>query len=322
MAVTSIDTSTVAARDRLDFWRSTVCDQFVPLDVRPAAGPSVHGRITAVSVADTHLRKIAAGAHRFERTSGLVRAADEDYYQIALARKGRTLVAQDGRETVIRPGDFVLYDSSRPFTFVTDGEFAYSVCLFPKRLLPLSRFELEAATAVRFDGRQGLGAMVPPLLAAMHRLDADGLPAASMAALTQSIGDMYVALVRSRVDANAPPNLHLMRAQAYIDEHIADLDLCPAAVASACAISVSYLHKLFSEAGVSVTGYIRERRLQGCWSDLRTPECAGLTVGSIGARWGLHDPAHLSKAFRARFGVSPRAHRARSLGSNHPGSSL
>ena len=322
MAVTSIDTSTVAARDRLDFWRSTVCDQFVPLDVRPAAGPSVHGRITAVSVADTHLRKIAAGAHRFERTSGLVRAADEDYYQIALARKGRTLVAQDGRETVIRPGDFVLYDSSRPFTFVTDGEFAYSVCLFPKRLLPLSRFELEAATAVRFDGRQGLGAMVPPLLAAMHRLDADGLPAASMAALTQSIGDMYVALVRSRVDANAPPNLHLMRAQAYIDEHIADPDLCPAAVAFACAISVSYLHKLFSETGVSVTGYIRERRLQGCWSDLRTPECAGLTVGSIGARWGLHDPAHLSKAFRARFGVSPRAHRARSLGSNHPGSSL
>jgi AraC-like DNA-binding protein len=321
MAITTIDTSSVAARDRLDFWRSTVCDQFVPLDVRPAAGPSVHGRVTAVSVADTQLRKIAAGAHRFERTSGLIRAADDDYYQIALARKGETLVSQDGREAMIGPGDFVLYDSARPFTFVTDGDFEYSVCLFPKGQLPLSRSELEAATAVRFDGRQGVGAMVPPLLAALHRLDVDGLPPASLAAVAQSIGDLYVAVVRSRVDANAPPNLHLMRARAFIDEHIADPDLDPAAVASACAISVSYLHKLFSETGVSVTGYIRERRLQGCWSDLRRPDCAGLTVGSIGARWGLPDPAHLSKAFRARFGVSPRVHRARSLGTDRPGPS-
>src|SRR5919109_4425175 len=103
MAITTIDTSSVSARDRLDFWRSTVCDQFVALDVRPAAGPSMHGRVTAVSVADTQLRRIAAGAHRFERTAAQARAADEDYYQLALARRGRTLVAQGGRETVIGP---------------------------------------------------------------------------------------------------------------------------------------------------------------------------------------------------------------------------
>jgi AraC-like DNA-binding protein len=105
-----------------------------------------------------------------------------------------------------------------------------------------------------------------------------------------------------------------MRARAYIDEHIADPDLDPAAVASACAISVSYLHKLFSEAGTSVTDYIREQRLQGCWSDLRCPELAALGVGAIGAEWGLPDSAHFSRAFRARFGLPPSAHRARSLG--------
>jgi AraC-like DNA-binding protein len=319
MAITTIDTSSVAARDRLDFWRSTVCDQFVPLDVRPAAGPSMHGRVSAVSVADTQLRKITAGAHHFERTSAMAGAADEDYYQIALARKGRTLVTQDGREAVIAPGEFVLYDSARPFSFVTGGDFAYSVCLFPKRLLPLTAGELDAATAIRFDGRRGIGAMVPPLLGALHLLDADALPAASLAAVTQSIAELYVAVVRSRVDANASPNLHLQRAKAFIDEHIADPALDPAAVAAGCAISVSYLHKLFSGTGVSVSGHIRERRLQGCRSDLGRPECAGLSIGAIGARWGLPDPAHLSRAFRARFGVSPRLHRAQSLGLQPPG---
>ncbi|GAY12446.1 helix-turn-helix domain-containing protein [Pseudonocardia sp. N23] len=311
MSITTIDTTSVAERDRLDFWRSTVCDQFVTLDVRPASGTDVRGRVTAVSMADTQLRKIAAGAHSFERTSHQVRAADEDYFQIALARKGRTLVTQDGREAVIGPGDFVLYDSARPFRFVTAGDFEYSVCLFPTRLLPLSRSEMDSATAIRFDGRSGIGAMVPPLLAALHRLDAESLPPASRTAMMQSIGDMYVALVRSRVDAAAAPNVHLMRAQAWIDEHLDDPGLAPGDVAAACSISVSYLHKLFGETGTSVAAHVRERRLQGCFADLARPELARLTVGAIGARWGLPDAAHLSRAFRARFGVSPSEHRTR-----------
>ena len=101
MGITTIDTASVAERDRLDFWRSTVCDQFVTLDVRPAAGSEVQGRVTAVSMADTQLRKISAGAHRFERTTRQVRTADEDYLQIALARKGRT-VLDDRPERVVR----------------------------------------------------------------------------------------------------------------------------------------------------------------------------------------------------------------------------
>lgn len=314
MGITTIDTGSVAARDRLDFWRSTVCDQFVTLDVRPAAGADVDGHVIAVSMADTQLRKISAGAHHFERTTRQVRSADEDYFQIALARKGRTLIAQDGRETVIGPGDFVLYDSARPFRFVTRADFEYSICLFPTRLLPLSRAELEASTAIRFDGRSGIGAMVPPLLAALHRLDADSLPEPSRIAMMHAIGDMYVALVRSRVDSGATPNVHLMRAKAYVDEHIADPGLSPAEIAAACSISASYLHKLFAETGVGVAGYVREQRLQGCRAELAAPASAASTVGAIGARWGLPDAAHLSKAFRARFGVSPSVHRARALG--------
>lgn len=310
MPVTTIDTSSVAQRDRLDFWRSTVCDQFVTLDVRPGAGPAVRGSVTAAAVGEIQLRTIQAGPHRFDRTPGQVRGADEDYYQIALARHGSTLVAQDGREAVIEPGDFVLYDSSRPFTFVTAGDFAYSVCLFPKRLIPLSEVELREATAVRIDGRRGVGAMIPPFLAALHRIDDDDLVPAAREAMHRTIGDLYTTVIRSEVGAAAPDGVHLSRARAHIREHVADRDLDPASVAAACSISVSYLHKLFSATGTTVTAHIREERLQGCWHDLTRPELAGLTVAAIGARWGLPDPAHLSRAFRARFGLSPSAHRS------------
>jgi AraC-like DNA-binding protein len=182
----------------------------------------------------------------------------------------------------------------------------------------LSASELAAATAIRFDGTRGLGAMIPPLFTALHSQDFDELPTASQDAMMQAIADLYVAVVRSKVDSAAAPSLHLTRARAHIEEHLADVLLDPAGVASACAISVSYLHKLFSATGESVTDYIRERRLQGVWSDLRRPEFAALTVAAVGRRWGLTDPAHLSRAFKLRFGISPTEHRTRSLGPHLP----
>ena len=309
MALVTIDTTTVAETDRLDFWRATVCDQFVALDVTPSTTGLVSGRVTASSVAGTHLRRISSVPHRFERTPRQVRAADEDYLQIALARRGRTLVAQDGREAVIGPGEFVIYDSSRPFTFVTTDSFEYQVCLHPKSALPLSRAEMAEATAVALDGRRGVGAMLPPLLSSLDRAIGDDVPVAAQEAVARTIGDVFVALVRSTVPASAPENLHVARARGHIREHIADRDLDPAGVAAACAISVSYLHKLFAEEGTTVAGAIREERLQGAWTDLRRPESAHVGVGAIGARWGMPDPAAFSRAFRTRFGRSPKAHR-------------
>ena len=312
MALVTIDTASVGERDRLDFWRSTVCDQFVDLDVSPADGPLVAGRVSAADIGGTHVRRIASGPHRFVRTDRQVRSADEDYLQIALARRGRTLVAQDGRQTVIGPGEFVLYDSSRPFTFVTSDSFEYSVCLHPKRDLQLTRAEVEAVTAIRFDGRRGVGAMLPPLLSSLDRIVADELSAPTLEAVARTVGDLFIALVRSHVPVHAPANVHLARARAFIGEHVADRDLGPAAVAHACAISVSYLHKLFAEEGTSVGAVIRETRLQGCRRDLERPETATLTVSAIGARWGLADPAQFSRAFRSRFGCSPSDYRVRS----------
>jgi AraC-like DNA-binding protein len=309
MAIITIDASSVAARERVDFWCSTVCDQFVTLDVRPSDGDRMHGHVTASSVGDVQLRGIAASRHRFDRTPGLIRGADEDYFHIALATRGVTRVAQDGREAIIGPGDVVMYDSTRPFTFVTDDDFEYNICLVPKRLLPLHEAETAAATAIRFDGRHGIGAMVPAFLSGLRRLG-EGLGEAAQEAMVQTVVDLSVALVRSEVAPAAPDNIHLARAQAFVAEHIADRHLDPPSIAAACAISTSYLHKLFSEAGTSVTAYVREQRLQGCWRDLRSPACTHLTVTAIGARWGLPDPAHLSRAFRARFGVSPSEHRA------------
>ena len=310
MAITTIDTSTVAGPDRAEFWREAVCDQFVTLDVRPLEDVPSRGRVTAADVGDTLVRKIEAGPHRFARTENLVRRADEDYLQIALARQGTTLVVQDGREAVIGPGDFVLYDSSRPFVFETTGSFAYSVCLHPKRLLPLSAAEMARATAVRFDGRFGVAATVPPFLSALHRLDGDELAGPVAAAMAQTVGDLIVALVRSEAPAARSTDLHLHRAERFVEQHLGEAELTPQDIADACAISLSYLNRVFRASGTTVVEHLREQRLQRCWRALVDPAAAELPIGAVAARHGLPDHAHFCRVFRARFGMTPSARRA------------
>jgi AraC-like DNA-binding protein len=58
-----------------------------------------------------------------------------------------------------------------------------------------------------------------------------------------------------------------------------------------------------------VAGWIRRRRLERCRRDLLDPALRAQPVGVIAARWGLTEPAHFSRLFRAAYGVPPVAYR-------------
>ncbi|PZA11552.1 AraC family transcriptional regulator [Rhodopseudomonas palustris] len=94
-----------------------------------------------------------------------------------------------------------------------------------------------------------------------------------------------------------------------IERRLDDPELSPAKVAAAEGISERYLQKLFGGAGSSFTHYLRERRLQRTRADLSNPGEAHHSISEIAFRAGFNDSAHFSRAFRHRFGVSPREFR-------------
>ncbi len=83
--------------------------------------------------------------------------------------------------------------------------------------------------------------------------------------------------------------------------------LDPARIADAHGISVRHVHRLFHESGDTVAAAIRRERLDRCRADLEDPHQRARSITEIALRWGFNDSAHFSRAFRARFGVSPRA---------------
>src|SRR5699024_11659728 len=73
------------------------------------------------------------------------------------------------------------------------------------------------------------------------------------------------------------------------------------------------LHMRFSAHKTTVGAYIRTRRLERIRADLANPLHKGDSIATISARYGLHDPSQVSRAFKAEFRESPSAFRTRVL---------
>ena len=142
---------------------------------------------------------------------------------------------------------------------------------------------------------------------------------AEWAAVAQGLADLLPTFVRqlappaTEAGGTATQAAILHRLCQTIERRLDDPDLTPARVAEAEGISERYLQKLFEGSGSSFTHYLRERRLQRTSAELSNPAEARYSILEIAFRNGFNDSAHFSRAFRHRFGLSPREFRQQEI---------
>ncbi|GGC78036.1 AraC family transcriptional regulator [Tersicoccus solisilvae] len=309
--------------DSFAAWRSLISSSFVPLETERVQPGPFSGRLGGRVLRDVGLTRVEAGPHTVRRTPALAAAAPSSSYKLNLQLNGHGLLLQDGRETVLRPGDLAIYDTRRPYTLTFDGDFETLVLMFPHRLLGLAAEDVRQVTAVRMDAGQRLGRAVAPFLNQIAAMlpELEG-PVGERLALNvvDLVGTVLTDEFYSRAGQGMDENARAVRrVQQYIDVHLPDPALDPGAVAAAHFMSIRTLHKLFATTGHTVAGWIRERRLEHCRRDLADPLHADVPVGAIGARWGLPDASHFSRLFRAAYGVSPAQYRRHGEDPAHDG---
>lgn len=225
------------------------------------------------------------------------------------------VLALCGDLAAVRPdSELALHDTSRPFPGCRD--LVKAVAAFPKVLLPLPREDTEYLLARPIPARAGIGAVLSNHLRTLtDQHDYDQGTAERLGTITV---DLVAALLAHELDKTAP---HLprhrelcARIDAYIRDHLGDPNLSPAAIAAVHHISVRHLHTLFKERDRTVAGQIRQHRLDRCRRDLADPALDNVPVGAVAARWGFTHPAHFSRLFRFRYGMSPSHYRSRSHG--------
>ena len=97
---------------------------------------------------------------------------------VNLVLHGTCVVAQDERLAVLRPGDFALFDTSRPGTLRHETNTDLFVLWIPQTLMQAVMPRASTATATAVDGRVGTAALLRPVLGRLLDM-ADSAPLAS-----------------------------------------------------------------------------------------------------------------------------------------------
>ena len=301
------------ATERLDCWRDAVSRNLVPLEVRPRESADFRASLHAVRVGQVQMSVISAEPHSIARTRRHIASDAPDYLQLTVQLTGQGVLTQRDRQAEVGPGELVVYDTRRPFTYDLHQSHTGLVLMFPRAMLPLAERELLRVTATPVPCHDGLGQVVLPLLHGLARqmehLESQGTPR-----LADNVIDLIGTLLAEHADgdrrAGAGPDLLTERVLGYMEQRLADPGLSPEGIAAVHRISRRYLYKLLAAQGHTVSGWIREQRLARCRRDLTDPALDHLPVGAVGGRWGFADPAHFSHAFKAAYGMSPREARA------------
>ena len=213
---------------------------------------------------------------------------------------------------------FAVYDTRLPYEVwcgVDGRPTRVLTFMFPASMLPMSRNRVRRLTAVRIPAGAGLGNLTSQFLLQLAR-DIDHYSPAEAARLSGAALEVLATRLARELDAGdwgtpeARRHALLTTVQTFIRQHLADTALSPATVAAAHHVSLRSLHQLFHDEGLTVAGWIRRQRLEGCRRDLADPGLAARPVAAIAARWGFASAGDFSRAFRAVHGLPPAAYRS------------
>lgn len=137
----------------LTTWRILTTEHFVPLDVHPLCPPEEFvGRVSRIDRGPLSVFRIEHSPAVVARTPQLIARSERSsaMMKVSLQIEGDGLVEQDGRVTLLHPGDLALYDTSRPYTLRYDTATRLIVLSFAAGSLPVPREEVALVTATPF----------------------------------------------------------------------------------------------------------------------------------------------------------------------------
>jgi AraC-like DNA-binding protein len=309
----SFTTRGLEPQRRLLYWNTCAAESFSPLVSDPADIRSFHGSIERTEIAGLTLAEAYSEAQTVRHSRAHVARTRGSLFFLLLQLAGESRTRQDGREAFLKPGDFMLCDSTRQYEIFFPGANRMLVLGIPDGQLRRQVACPESLVAVPLRGGGDVAGLVSRFLrnfwAACHQeLDPESAARVSVAIL-HLLGAAYAEVARPHGSRSAVAAAQRIRILNHIEAHLHDPQLTPTRVAEVCRITPRYLHHLFASTDETVGRYVLRRRLEECARALLAAPELGRPVAAIAFDHGFTSPTHFGRVFRQRFGMTPREYR-------------
>ena len=309
-------TEDVTEKERLEYWIDMICDEFVQLDCSTEQKTDFKGKLRGSELDNIRISEVGASRQRVTRSKKQIAKSTESEFLLSLQLEDVGIVNQDGRIARLHPGDFALYDSTRPYTLRFDRPFRQIVLQIPYDSLAEQFLKPENITARRVSARTAVGALTSQFIQSVAgRVDV--LSAQERGAINHHIIELVALAMGSmsslrELDGQSIARTAMLeRIKQYIEINIRHPQLTPAQVAGHHHISERYQRMLFASTGTTLSRYIMDKRLELCREALEDQALSDHGITQIAFSYGFNDAAHFSRKFRERYGVSPKQYRRR-----------
>jgi AraC-like DNA-binding protein len=313
VSTTRFTTSSVEPPHQLEFWRHSIEEVYVRLEIglqQPGNG-AFDGTIVRYMDHGLAYSEIFGDAHIAVRTQPLAKRFGDDVFMLLVQRTGRTLVEQDGRQTVLNEGEFTLCYSGRACVLTMPCAFHHEAILFEGRAMRAALPDSDRFIARAMRGDTGPGRVLVSLLGAVRENinDLDEHSGAHMSDALLGMVSANAASLRAGAD-HAPTNhletYHRERVRALVAERLFDPELSVEAIADRVKLSSRYLYRLFEEEPETLSTSIWRQRLEAARLEILSPSQGRRSLTDIAYSVGFKDSAHFSRMFKATYGASPR----------------
>ncbi|WHO76708.1 helix-turn-helix domain-containing protein [Rhizobium sp. BT03] len=239
---------------------------------------------------------------------------DPDAIKLILQTEGSASITQGGLHAPVSINALVIYDPCRPYVLTNSTPVRQLLLQLPRQALPQAAVERLAAPFTAHAEHDGMCRILLSLMEStiyeIGHLDA---------ARRSSVGQTMIDLVRTMIGEGPagqvvnPLDLLLSRIKDFITRNIDRPDLTVAMIARRMGCSVRYIYRAFEAERLTPAGYIWDLRLQRAATKLREADGHSGEISGIAFALGFSSSAHFSRAFRARYAVSPSQWRKAAL---------
>ncbi|WP_223277458.1 helix-turn-helix domain-containing protein [Cupriavidus metallidurans] len=295
------------SRETLSAWSGVVSSLFFDLDMEVDSCTSFKGQAWHTDLADVRLTRFQSTPVKYRRLQQHCdHSVPEVLVSVPLTRSLQ--FEQLGRQIQCSAGNFLLEYSNAPYQFRNVECNDMWVLKVPESMLQSRMGSITRFYAMEFDASDSVGKLFRDYIDLIGQ-NTDIVDPRFQALMASQCADLLAAVLegdpRVACSSNAGVKAaHLNRIEQFVRENLADPDLSPEKVATACQISVRYLHLLFRESGRTLSCWVRELRLRAALEHLQRAK-PGVAIAQTAYKFGFNDPAHFSSNFRKHFGRSP-----------------